>query len=60
VRRLLCRFFGHDRMTTGARRRVCLRCGLRETLQQYGIVAGWQEAGARRDPKRAPDLRSRR
>jgi hypothetical protein len=41
--KILCRLFGHDCMTTSARRRVCLRCGLRETLRDYGNVRGWEE-----------------
>ena len=32
-------------MTTSARRRVCLRCGQRETLRDYGNVLGWEEVG---------------
>lgn len=43
MRKILCRFFGHDRMTTSARQRVCLRCGQRETLRDYGNVRGWEE-----------------
>lgn len=45
MRRILCWFLGHDCMTTSARRRVCLRCGQRETLRDYGNVLGWEEAG---------------
>jgi hypothetical protein len=43
MRKILCWFLGHDCMTTSARRRVCLRCGLRETLRDYGNVLGWEE-----------------
>ena len=45
MRKILCWLLGHDCMTTSARRRVCLRCGLRETLRDYGNVRGWEEAG---------------
>jgi hypothetical protein len=44
MKKLLCWFLGHDRMTTSARRRVCLRCGQRETLHNYGHVLAWEEA----------------
>ena len=43
MRKILCWFLGHDRMTTSARQRVCLRCGQRETLRDYGNVRGWEE-----------------
>jgi hypothetical protein len=43
MKRLLCWLLGHDRMTTRARQRVCLRCGTRETLRHYGSVMGWEE-----------------
>jgi hypothetical protein len=43
MKKLLCRLFGHDLMTTSARRRICLRCGLRETLRQYGSTTAWGE-----------------
>jgi hypothetical protein len=42
-KKLLCRLFGHDRMVTSERQRVCQRCGMRETLRQYGRIAGWEE-----------------
>lgn len=48
--KMLCWLLGHDRMTTGARLRVCLRCGMRERLRDFGHVMGWemvQPAGAR-------------
>jgi hypothetical protein len=43
MRTILCWVLGHDCLTTSARRRVCLRCGLRETLRDYGNVLGWEE-----------------
>lgn len=43
MRKILCWFLGHDSMTTSPRRRVCLRCGHRETLRNYGNVRGWEE-----------------
>jgi hypothetical protein len=46
VRKLLCRLLGHDRMTTSARQRVCVRCGQRETLRRYGNVLAWEEVTA--------------
>jgi hypothetical protein len=42
VTKLLCWLFGHDVMTTSARRRTCVRCGQRETLRDYGHVSGWE------------------
>jgi hypothetical protein len=51
-------------MTTSARRRVCLRCGQRETLRNYGNVLGWEEVGkaaaprARSQPTGSPSHRS--
>ena len=42
--KFLCRLLGHDRMTTSARQRICLRCGTRETLRQFGSTSGWEEA----------------
>jgi hypothetical protein len=30
-------------MATSARRRICLRCGQRETLRNYGHVIAWEE-----------------
>lgn len=47
MRRLICWLFGHDRMTSSAAHRVCLRCGLREALHNYGHVRGWEEEAAR-------------
>jgi hypothetical protein len=41
--KLLCWLFDHDRMTTSARHRICLRCGMRETLRQFGRVLAWEE-----------------
>ena len=54
MRGLLCRLFGHDRMTTSARHRVCLRCGQRERLREFGLVVAWEEmsAAAVRSPSR--------
>jgi len=43
MRAFLCWLFGHDRMTTSARQRICLRCGTRETRQYYGTTVGWEE-----------------
>jgi hypothetical protein len=43
MRRLLCWLLGHERMTSKAARRVCLRCGLRESLRDYGHIRGWEE-----------------
>ena len=43
MKQLLCWLFGHDRMTTSARRRVCLRCGTRETLRHFDNVIAWEE-----------------
>ena len=45
MRKILCWFLGHDRMATSARKRVCLRCGQRETLRDFGNVRGWEEVG---------------
>jgi len=42
--RLICWIVGHDRTETTASHRACLRCGLRETLRNYGNVRGWEEA----------------
>jgi hypothetical protein len=41
--KLLCWLLGHDRMTTSARQRICLRCGTRETLRHFGSVLAWEE-----------------
>ena len=43
VKRLMCRIWGHDRMQTAVRQRVCRRCGQREMLRQLGSVPGWEE-----------------
>ena len=43
VKKLICWLWGHDRMQTGTRKRVCLRCGQREKLRDYGQVRGWEE-----------------
>jgi len=43
MKQLLCWLFGHDRMTTSARQRVCVRCGTREALRQFGQVVAWEE-----------------
>lgn len=45
VRKLLCRLLGHDRLATGTRHRVCLRCGQRETLRRFGSLLAWEELG---------------
>jgi len=55
--KLMCRILGHDRMSTSSRSRVCVRCGQRETLRDFGHVTGWQEVAgpvsiAKRDPRR--------
>jgi hypothetical protein len=61
MRKILCWLLGHDRMTTSARRRVCLRCGQRETLRDYGNVRGWEEMGetAVRGSRTGPIFRAR-
>jgi hypothetical protein len=46
MRKLLCRFFGHDRMAKGNRQRVCLRCGLAETRLMIGEVVAWEDTTA--------------
>jgi len=46
MRKFLCRLLGHDRMTTSARQRICLRCGQRERLCQYGSVLAWEEVAS--------------
>jgi hypothetical protein len=43
MKEFLCWLLGHDRMTTSARHRICLRCGTRETLRNLGSVTGWEE-----------------
>ena len=43
LKKLMCWIWGHDRMQTGARLRVCLRCGQREKLRDFGRVLGWEE-----------------
>lgn len=49
----LCRLFGHDTMMTSAARRVCLRCGRKETLRNLGHVDAWIEIA--RPAIRAPN-----
>ena len=46
MKKLMCWLYGHDRMQTRTRLRVCLRCGQREKLCQYGSVLGWEELPA--------------
>ncbi len=46
MHRLLCWLLGHDTMTTRARHRICLRCGKRETLRQYGELVAWEDVTA--------------
>jgi hypothetical protein len=43
VKKIMCWIWGHDRMQTTARRRVCLRCGQREKLRQFDSGHGWEE-----------------
>jgi hypothetical protein len=43
MKKLLCWIFGHDRMVTNTRHRVCLRCGQRETQRYFGTVMAWEE-----------------
>jgi hypothetical protein len=43
MREFLCWLLGHDRMKTSTRQRVCLRCGTRETLRDFGNVSGWEQ-----------------
>lgn len=43
MRGFLCWLMGHDRMTISARHRVCLRCGLREVMRDFGHVLAWEE-----------------
>jgi hypothetical protein len=61
MRKILCRFLGHDRTTTSPRQRVCLRCGQRETLRDYGHVRGWEEVSetAARGSRTGPVSRGR-
>lgn len=59
MRGILCWLLGHDRMETGARQRVCLRCGQRETRQQYGSVVAWL-VSAQSELPRVPQPRPRR
>jgi hypothetical protein len=56
MRRFLCWLLGHDRMTTSARHRICLRCGQRETLRDLGHVLAWEEVtgAAARGSKASP------
>jgi hypothetical protein len=49
MRAFLCWLLGHDRMTTSAQQRICLRCGAREARHYYGSTVGWEEV-----PKAAP------
>ncbi|MFI5100453.1 MAG: hypothetical protein ACHQE5_08055 [Actinomycetes bacterium] len=46
MRKFLCWLLDHDRMTTSARHRICLRCGTRETLRHFGDVLAWEELPA--------------
>jgi len=48
----LCWLLGHDRMTTSARQRICLRCGTRETLRHYGVILGSRRGGQGRGSRR--------
>ncbi len=41
INKVLCRLFGHNRMTTN-QKRVCLRCGAREILRKFGKVIAWE------------------
>ena len=61
MRKILCWFLGHDRMATSARQRVCLRCGQREMLRDYGNVRGWEELAktAARGSRTGPIFRAR-
>jgi hypothetical protein len=43
MNKFLCRLLDHDRMTTGTRHRICVRCGTRETLRQFGSTSAWEE-----------------
>jgi hypothetical protein len=43
MKKWLCWLLGHDHMVTSGRRRVCLRCGLRETRRYFGTVMAWEE-----------------
>ena len=43
MKKLICWLWGHDRMQTNTRQRVCLRCGQREKLRDFGRVRGWEE-----------------
>lgn len=51
MRKLLCWLLGHDCMVTSPRHRVCLRCGQRETLRDYGNVRGWEEVSRAAVPR---------
>jgi hypothetical protein len=33
-------------MATSARHRICVRCGQRETLRDFGHVLAWEEVAA--------------
>ena len=43
MKKLMCWIWGHDRLLTGSRLRLCLRCGQREKLRHFGRVSGWEE-----------------
>jgi len=43
MKQFLCWLFGHDRMTASARQRVCVRCGTRETLRDFGRTLAGEE-----------------
>jgi hypothetical protein len=43
MKQFLCWLLGHDRMTTSARQRECVRCGTRETLRDFGSTLAWEE-----------------
>jgi hypothetical protein len=45
-KKFLCRLLGHNRMTTGTRKRICLRCSQQEKLCRYGSLLGWEEVTA--------------
>jgi hypothetical protein len=52
--KLMCRIMGHDHMATSNHNRVCVRCGQRETLRDFGHVTGWQEVAVRVAAKTVP------
>ena len=43
LKKLICWLWGHDRMQISTKQKVCLRCGQREELRDYGRVRGWEE-----------------